>query len=153
MSCKLHQLLLFSFSVLETKTETLGPGVTSYKIRDLLYGRTYIFTIRPLYGEVEGPISTVYQKICKTSLKWLNHCSACDSMIIDCTWYMYGHFPFFLYSYYWVTALLFVALKKKQCCCVKDVYALCCRDFYRCHHDKHTSPSYLVVTLYTHKRK
>ncbi|XP_030295316.1 collagen alpha-1(VII) chain isoform X2 [Sparus aurata] len=50
-------------SVLETKTETLGPGVTSYKIRDLLYGRTYIFTIRPLYGEVEGPISTVYQKI------------------------------------------------------------------------------------------
>ncbi|KAK1906190.1 Collagen alpha-1(VII) chain [Dissostichus eleginoides] len=50
-------------SVLETKTETLGPGFNSYKINDLLYGRTYIFTIRPLYGEVEGPISTVYQKI------------------------------------------------------------------------------------------
>ncbi|XP_070848719.1 collagen alpha-1(VII) chain [Chaetodon trifascialis] len=50
-------------SVLETKTETLGPGFTSYKISDLLYGRTYIFTIRPLYGEVEGPISTVYQRI------------------------------------------------------------------------------------------
>ncbi|XP_078021207.1 uncharacterized protein col7a1l isoform X2 [Epinephelus lanceolatus] len=50
-------------SVLETKTETLGPGFSSYKISDLLYGRTYIFTIRPLYGEVEGPISTVYQRI------------------------------------------------------------------------------------------
>ncbi|XP_075968030.1 uncharacterized protein col7a1l [Anarhichas minor] len=50
-------------SVLETKTETLGPGFSSYKIRDLLYGRTYIFSIRPLYGEVEGPISTVYQRI------------------------------------------------------------------------------------------
>ncbi|XP_047431494.1 collagen alpha-1(VII) chain isoform X2 [Mugil cephalus] len=50
-------------SVLETKTETLGPGFNSYKIKDLLYGRTYIFTIRPLYGEVEGPISTVYQRI------------------------------------------------------------------------------------------
>uniref|UniRef100_A0A3P8S6G1 Fibronectin type-III domain-containing protein n=1 Tax=Amphiprion percula TaxID=161767 RepID=A0A3P8S6G1_AMPPE len=53
-------------SVLETKTEKLGPGFNSYKIGDLLYGRTYIFTIRPLYGEVEGPISTVYQRICKT---------------------------------------------------------------------------------------
>ncbi|KAF7669026.1 hypothetical protein LDENG_00260370 [Lucifuga dentata] len=50
-------------SVLETKTEVLGPGFTSYKIGDLLYGRTYIFSIRPLYGEVEGPISTVYQRI------------------------------------------------------------------------------------------
>ncbi|TKS90840.1 Collagen alpha-1(VII) chain [Collichthys lucidus] len=50
-------------SVLETKTETLGPGFSSFKIGDLLYGRTYIFTIRPLYGEVEGPISTVYQRI------------------------------------------------------------------------------------------
>ncbi|XP_030006171.1 collagen alpha-1(VII) chain isoform X2 [Sphaeramia orbicularis] len=50
-------------SVLETKTETLGPGFSSYKIGDLLYGRTYIFTIRPLYGEVEGPISTIYQRI------------------------------------------------------------------------------------------
>ncbi|XP_063761078.1 LOW QUALITY PROTEIN: collagen alpha-1(VII) chain [Eleginops maclovinus] len=50
-------------SVLETKTETLGPGFNIYKISDLLYGRTYIFNIRPLYGEVEGPISTVYQKI------------------------------------------------------------------------------------------
>ncbi|XP_028274896.1 collagen alpha-1(VII) chain [Parambassis ranga] len=50
-------------SVLETKTEVLGPGFSSYKISDLLYGRTYIFTIRPLYGEVEGPISTVYQRI------------------------------------------------------------------------------------------
>ncbi|XP_078138366.1 uncharacterized protein col7a1l [Centroberyx gerrardi] len=50
-------------SELETKTETLVPGFTSYKISDLLYGRTYIFTIRPLYGEVEGPISTVYKRI------------------------------------------------------------------------------------------
>ncbi|KAM7378264.1 hypothetical protein PAMA_013249 [Pampus argenteus] len=50
-------------SVLETKTETLSPAFTSYKINDLLYGRTYIFTIRPLYGEVEGPVSSVYQRI------------------------------------------------------------------------------------------
>ncbi|XP_035852104.1 collagen alpha-1(VII) chain isoform X2 [Sander lucioperca] len=50
-------------SVLETKTETLGPGFNSFMISNLLYGRTYIFTIRPLYGEVEGPISTIYQRI------------------------------------------------------------------------------------------
>ncbi|XP_037552098.1 collagen alpha-1(VII) chain [Nematolebias whitei] len=50
-------------SVLETKTETLGPAFSSYKIRNLQYGRTYIFTIRPLYGEVEGPVSTIYQRI------------------------------------------------------------------------------------------
>ncbi|KAK7896301.1 hypothetical protein WMY93_021626 [Mugilogobius chulae] len=50
-------------SVLDTKTEILGPGVTSVKISDLLYGRTYIFAIRPLYGEVEGPITTIYQRI------------------------------------------------------------------------------------------
>ncbi|XP_036004748.1 collagen alpha-1(VII) chain isoform X2 [Fundulus heteroclitus] len=50
-------------SVLETKTETLGPAFSSYKISDLQYGRTYIFSIRPLYGEVEGPISTVYHRI------------------------------------------------------------------------------------------
>uniref|UniRef100_A0A665VZB4 Collagen alpha-1(VII) chain-like n=1 Tax=Echeneis naucrates TaxID=173247 RepID=A0A665VZB4_ECHNA len=50
-------------SALRTETETLGPGHTSYKISDLLYGRTYIFTIRPLYGKVEGPVSTLYQRI------------------------------------------------------------------------------------------
>uniref|UniRef100_A0A8C7Z0S6 Collagen alpha-1(VII) chain n=1 Tax=Oryzias sinensis TaxID=183150 RepID=A0A8C7Z0S6_9TELE len=54
-------------SVLDTKTERLGPGFTSYKIDDLLYGRTYIFTIRPLYGEVQGPISIIFQRICKPS--------------------------------------------------------------------------------------
>uniref|UniRef100_A0A668ALV1 Fibronectin type-III domain-containing protein n=1 Tax=Myripristis murdjan TaxID=586833 RepID=A0A668ALV1_9TELE len=59
-------------SELDSKTEILGPGFSSYKISDLLYGRTYIFTIRPLYGEVEGPISTVYQRIGKTALKWFN---------------------------------------------------------------------------------
>ncbi|XP_053719668.1 collagen alpha-1(VII) chain isoform X2 [Synchiropus splendidus] len=53
-------------SVLETRTETLGPAFSSYKIRDLLYGRTYIFSIRPLYGEVQGPITTVYQRILGT---------------------------------------------------------------------------------------
>lgn len=63
--------LLLLLSVLETKSETLGPGFTSYKISDLQYGRTYIFTIRPLYGEVEGPISTVYQRIGKISSKRL----------------------------------------------------------------------------------
>ncbi|XP_057711865.1 collagen alpha-1(VII) chain isoform X3 [Corythoichthys intestinalis] len=50
-------------SVFETKKETLGLSFTSFKIGDLLYGRTYIFSIRPLYGQVEGPISTVYQRI------------------------------------------------------------------------------------------
>ncbi|XP_061768219.1 collagen alpha-1(VII) chain isoform X2 [Nerophis ophidion] len=50
-------------SVFETKKEVLGPGSTSFKISDLLYARTYIFSIRPLYGQVEGPISTVYQRI------------------------------------------------------------------------------------------
>ncbi|XP_054608629.1 collagen alpha-1(VII) chain isoform X2 [Dunckerocampus dactyliophorus] len=50
-------------SVFETKKEMLGPGFTSFKISNLLYGRTYIFSIRPLYGQVEGPVSTVYQRI------------------------------------------------------------------------------------------
>ncbi|XP_077566294.1 uncharacterized protein col7a1l [Stigmatopora nigra] len=50
-------------SVFETKKETLGPTFISFKIVDLLFGRTYIFSIRPLYGQVEGPISTVYQRI------------------------------------------------------------------------------------------
>lgn len=54
------------FSVLDTKTEKLGPGFSSYKVIDLLHGRTYIFAIQPLYGEVEGPVSTVYQKLRKT---------------------------------------------------------------------------------------
>ncbi|XP_037099528.1 collagen alpha-1(VII) chain [Syngnathus acus] len=50
-------------SVFETKNETLGSSFTSFKVGDLLYRRTYIFSIRPLYGHVEGPISTVYQRI------------------------------------------------------------------------------------------
>lgn len=53
------------FSVLDTKTEKLGPGFSSYKISDLLHGRMYSFAIQPLYGEVEGPVSTFYQKIRK----------------------------------------------------------------------------------------
>lgn len=52
--------------MLDTRSERVGPGFTSYKISDLLHGRTYIFAIQPLYGEVEGPVSTVYQKIRKT---------------------------------------------------------------------------------------
>ncbi|KAM6984915.1 collagen alpha-1(XIV) chain [Aplochiton taeniatus] len=55
-------------SELETKTDTLGPGFTTYKIDDLLYGRTYKFTIKPLYGEVEGPISMLYHQILTTEL-------------------------------------------------------------------------------------
>lgn len=63
-----NKRLLF-FPVLETKSQKLGPSFTVHKITDLLHDRTYIFTIRPLYGEVEGPISTVYQKIGKTLQK------------------------------------------------------------------------------------
>lgn len=51
------------FVVLDTKTEKLAAGFTLYKISDLLPDRTYIFAIQPLYGEVQGPVSTVYQKI------------------------------------------------------------------------------------------
>uniref|UniRef100_H3CQ71 Collagen type VII alpha 1-like n=1 Tax=Tetraodon nigroviridis TaxID=99883 RepID=H3CQ71_TETNG len=50
-------------SVLETKSQKLGPSFSSLKVADLLHERTYIFTIRPLYEDVEGPISTVYRKI------------------------------------------------------------------------------------------
>ncbi|KAK3544763.1 hypothetical protein QTP86_026782, partial [Hemibagrus guttatus] len=50
-------------SELETTTEKLGPGFTSFKIKNLQYGRTYIFNIRPLYGEVEGPITTITKRI------------------------------------------------------------------------------------------
>uniref|UniRef100_A0A8B9JQA2 Fibronectin type-III domain-containing protein n=1 Tax=Astyanax mexicanus TaxID=7994 RepID=A0A8B9JQA2_ASTMX len=55
-------------SEVESTTDVLGPGFTSYKIRDLQYGRTYIFTIRPLYGEVEGPITTITKRIGENSL-------------------------------------------------------------------------------------
>ncbi|KAG5845995.1 hypothetical protein ANANG_G00145050 [Anguilla anguilla] len=50
-------------SDLETSNELLGPTFTSFKIGDLQYGRTYIFTIQPLYGEVKGPINSVSQRI------------------------------------------------------------------------------------------
>lgn len=60
----------FFFLVLESKSQKLGPSFSSHKITDLQRERTYIFTIRPLFGEVEGPISTVYQKIGKTLQKW-----------------------------------------------------------------------------------
>ncbi|XP_031439023.1 collagen alpha-1(VII) chain isoform X2 [Clupea harengus] len=50
-------------SQVESTTETLSPAVTSHKIADLQYGRTYVFTIRPLYGEVEGPVTTIHQRI------------------------------------------------------------------------------------------
>ncbi|KAI4886170.1 hypothetical protein NFI96_033333 [Prochilodus magdalenae] len=50
-------------SEVESTTDLLGPGFTSYKIKNLQYGRTYIFTIRPLYGEVEGPITTITKRI------------------------------------------------------------------------------------------
>ncbi|XP_060759433.1 collagen alpha-1(VII) chain isoform X3 [Neoarius graeffei] len=50
-------------SELESTTEILGPGFTSFKIKNLQYGRTYIFAIRPLYGEVEGPITTITKRI------------------------------------------------------------------------------------------
>ncbi|XP_042174587.1 collagen alpha-1(VII) chain isoform X7 [Oncorhynchus tshawytscha] len=50
-------------SELDTKKEKLGPSATMFKLSDLLYGRTYIFTIRPLYGEVEGPITSINHRI------------------------------------------------------------------------------------------
>ncbi|KAI1888085.1 hypothetical protein AGOR_G00181410 [Albula goreensis] len=50
-------------SDLQTSTEVLSPTFTSFKISNLQYGRTYIFTIKPLYGEVEGPVTTVHQRI------------------------------------------------------------------------------------------
>uniref|UniRef100_A0A4W5LB24 Fibronectin type-III domain-containing protein n=1 Tax=Hucho hucho TaxID=62062 RepID=A0A4W5LB24_9TELE len=50
-------------SELDAKKEKLGPAATMLKLSDLLYGRTYIFTIRPLYGEVEGPITSIYHRI------------------------------------------------------------------------------------------
>lgn len=87
-------------SVLETKTETLGPGFSSYKIRDLLYGRTYIFTIRPLYGEMEGPISTVFQRIGKTLLKWFD--LLCETSILHsyAYWLHRIYIPFEQYQYF-----------------------------------------------------
>ncbi|KAJ8381613.1 hypothetical protein SKAU_G00023910 [Synaphobranchus kaupii] len=50
-------------SDLETSNEVLGPTFTSLKMNDLQYGRTYIFTIQPLYGEVKGPITSISQRI------------------------------------------------------------------------------------------
>ncbi|XP_026092718.1 collagen alpha-1(VII) chain-like isoform X1 [Carassius auratus] len=50
-------------SEVDISSDLLSSGFTSYKIRDLLYGRTYIFSIRPLYGEVEGPVTTITKRI------------------------------------------------------------------------------------------
>ncbi|XP_062864437.1 collagen alpha-1(VII) chain [Trichomycterus rosablanca] len=50
-------------SELNSITEILSPAFTSYKIKNLQYGRTYMFSIRPLYGEVEGPITTITKRI------------------------------------------------------------------------------------------
>uniref|UniRef100_A0A673H5J7 Fibronectin type-III domain-containing protein n=1 Tax=Sinocyclocheilus rhinocerous TaxID=307959 RepID=A0A673H5J7_9TELE len=52
-------------SEVDISSDLLSSGFTSYKIRDLLYGRTYLFSIRPLYGEVEGPVTTITKRICK----------------------------------------------------------------------------------------
>lgn len=60
------QMSLFMFCVeVDISTDLLSSGFTSYKIQDLQYGRTYIFSIRPLYGEVEGPVTTITKRICK----------------------------------------------------------------------------------------
>ncbi|XP_048875119.1 collagen alpha-1(VII) chain isoform X1 [Brienomyrus brachyistius] len=50
-------------SELNATSENLGPSVTSYKISSLQHGRTYIFAIRPLYGGVEGPVTSLRQRI------------------------------------------------------------------------------------------
>uniref|UniRef100_A0A671KI82 Fibronectin type-III domain-containing protein n=1 Tax=Sinocyclocheilus anshuiensis TaxID=1608454 RepID=A0A671KI82_9TELE len=52
-------------SEVDISSDLLSSGFTSYKIRDLLYGRTYLFSIRLLYGEVEGPVTTITKRICK----------------------------------------------------------------------------------------
>ncbi|TST22568.1 Leucine-rich repeat and guanylate kinase domain-containing protein [Bagarius yarrelli] len=50
-------------SELKSTTEKLGPGYTSFKIKNLQYGRTYNFNIRPIYGEVEGPVTSINKRI------------------------------------------------------------------------------------------
>lgn len=76
----------FFFLVLETKSQKLDPSFSSHKITNLLHGRTYIFTIRPLYGDVEGPISTVYQKIGKGLEEWFE------------SWELFFRFPVSIFS-------------------------------------------------------
>ncbi|RXM31571.1 Coatomer subunit gamma-2 [Acipenser ruthenus] len=58
-------------SALESLSEFLGPFFTSYKITNLFYGRTYMFTIRPIYGETEGPSTIITERICKEALAFL----------------------------------------------------------------------------------
>ncbi|XP_058841909.1 collagen alpha-1(VII) chain isoform X4 [Acipenser ruthenus] len=53
-------------SALESLSEFLGPFFTSYKITNLFYGRTYMFTIRPIYGETEGPSTIITERILGT---------------------------------------------------------------------------------------
>ncbi|XP_039618097.1 collagen alpha-1(VII) chain [Polypterus senegalus] len=54
-------------SVSESSTEVLGSTVTSFRVENLLFGRTYIFTIRPLYGETEGPATIISERILGTN--------------------------------------------------------------------------------------
>uniref|UniRef100_A0A8C1LSX1 Fibronectin type-III domain-containing protein n=1 Tax=Cyprinus carpio TaxID=7962 RepID=A0A8C1LSX1_CYPCA len=61
---KLYQQILTLFSLVDISSDVLSSGFTSYKIRDLLYGRTYLFSIRPLYGDMECPVTTITKRIC-----------------------------------------------------------------------------------------
>uniref|UniRef100_A0A8C1HU43 Fibronectin type-III domain-containing protein n=1 Tax=Cyprinus carpio carpio TaxID=630221 RepID=A0A8C1HU43_CYPCA len=60
--------LLCCFCVLLSQDTNLmeycDSGFTSYKNRNLLYGRTYLFSIRPLYGDMECPVTTITKRIC-----------------------------------------------------------------------------------------
>uniref|UniRef100_A0A672LLY9 Fibronectin type-III domain-containing protein n=1 Tax=Sinocyclocheilus grahami TaxID=75366 RepID=A0A672LLY9_SINGR len=61
----LYSVSIHALYKVDISSDLLSSGFTSYKIRDLLYGRTYLFSIRPLYGEVEGPVTTITKRICK----------------------------------------------------------------------------------------
>uniref|UniRef100_A0A8C1WLY3 Fibronectin type-III domain-containing protein n=1 Tax=Cyprinus carpio TaxID=7962 RepID=A0A8C1WLY3_CYPCA len=61
----LMQISLFTFCVeVDISSDVLSSGFTSYKNRNLLYGRTYLFSIRPLYGDMECPVTTITKRIC-----------------------------------------------------------------------------------------
>ncbi|KAM4676075.1 uncharacterized protein O3C94_008724 [Discoglossus pictus] len=47
----------------EPSVEQLSASYRSFRITGLIYGKTYSFTIKPLFGEMEGPEKTITQAI------------------------------------------------------------------------------------------
>lgn len=58
-------ILLFIFTESDASMEQLAASYRSFRLNELQYGKTYVFAIKPLFGEMEGPEKTLTQSICE----------------------------------------------------------------------------------------